>query len=172
MYTPGACMLLQWCMYALACSCQNTGIDIRNYATLYRSSCKKAAYAHAYATYYAAAACVPSVPGRGFARKCHSRSSFNKVIPHSVRAAAAQAWLTACCGGAAVDPATTAAPCADCKKAGLDCNPSISNIFMSSLRSLLGVVSSLSPSKMLLAPAMKQRACTHANHHRQVSSNC
>jgi hypothetical protein len=44
-------------------------------------------------------------------------------------------------------------------KAGLLVRPSASNMARSSDRSLLGVVSSLSPSKMLLAPARKHSAC-------------
>ena len=72
--------------------------------------------------------------------------------PHSP--ALATLWLRAPPAGLVLS-----APLAYGKKAGLDVRPSRSNICRSSLRSLLGVVSSLSPSKMLLAPAMKQRAC-------------
>lgn len=56
-------------------------------------------------------------------------------------------------------PSLELAPAGYGTKAGLDFRPSSSNISRSALRSLFLVVSSLSPSKMLLAPAMKQSAC-------------
>ncbi len=47
-----------------------------------------------------------------------------------------------------------------CLKLSLGFNPSNSNIARSSSQSGLGVVSSFSPAKIELAPAMKQRACS------------
>lgn len=77
-----------------------------------------------------------------------------------------------CCGGevgasisgdsAASVPLLEAAPDAYGINAGLLLSPSSLNMARSALRSLFGVVSSLSPSKMLLAPAMKHNACSQA----------
>jgi len=74
------------------------------------------------------------------------------------------AVATACCIpcaslGCKQAPLLDGPPLAYGINAGRDVKPSVSNISRSSLRSLLGVVSSLSPSKMLFAPAMKQSAC-------------
>jgi hypothetical protein len=62
--------------------------------------------------------------------------------------------------GALQLPLLDAAPLAYGRKAGLERRPRASNISRSAFRSLFGVVNSLSPSKMLFAPAMKQSACT------------
>ena len=74
------------------------------------------------------------------------------------------AVATACCiPCASLDckqaPLLDGPPLAYGMNAGRDVKPSVSNISRSSFRSLLGVVNSLSPSKMLFAPAMKQSAC-------------
>ena len=70
--------------------------------------------------------------------------------------------LAKCCvatGALTALPSLELAPAGYGTKAGLDFRPSSSNISRSALRSLFLVVSSLSPSKMLLAPAIKHSAC-------------
>ena len=75
--------------------------------------------------------------------------------PHAVPAAAARRWLQ----GLGWAPLEDAAPAGYGRNAGREVRPSAANMAASSSRSLLAVVSSLSPSKMLLAPARKHIAC-------------
>ena len=77
----------------------------------------------------------------------------NWLLPASV-------WAVAVCMSL---PSLEAAPDEYGTNAGRDFKPSCSNISKSAFLSLFLVVSSLSPSKMLLAPAMKHRACREPN---------